>query len=141
MLVCLIKSKPSLNYQISFEVVVFIALSVQFLILLISANSFIYIFIILALISICSFALCYNKRGGRQTSLLYYFLSAIGSGFLLFGISFIYYVTGCENLSDLSFFLQNNTLAHGKLSMLKFGYIFFVCGLFIKMGTLVPFHI
>jgi NADH:ubiquinone oxidoreductase subunit 2 (subunit N) len=107
-LVILIKHKPALNHQIQFEIVVFIAISIHCLILLLSCNSLLYICLFLAMISLCSLALCYNLRVGRIISLLYYFLSAIGNGFLLFGTSFIYFITGCENLSDLSVFLSNN---------------------------------
>ena len=144
MLLYLIKTHYSLNYEIPFEAVALISVSVHSVLLLIShGDSFINIYVCIELLSICSILLSFNLKGGLKGSLIYYVLSAIGSGCLLFGISFMYFIVGGETFADLAVFFHHSlsTLAPWKLNILKFGYILFVCGIFIKLGTVVPFHL
>merc|ERR1712125_88638 len=63
-----------------------------------------------------------NKKIAVETGIRYYFLGGISSGLILYGISLFYGFSGKIRFSDLNL-----------------GIIFFLCGLFMKIG-LAPFH-
>lgn len=144
MLFYCIKQDKSLNYKIPFEVILFLTFSVQgILLLILNCNSFIMLYLNTELLSISSVILSFNLKAGLSGSLIYYVLSAIGSGCLLFGVGFIYFITGIESFPELCMFLHNSlsTLEPWKLNMLHIGYILFVSGIFIKIGSVAPFHL
>lgn len=144
LIVYMIKSNPPLNTQITTEVVFFFSASVLGLLaLIIYGNSFIKAYICIELISICSVLLSHKTQGGSKVSLMYYIMSAIGSGFLLFGISLMYYIIGGETLLEISRFFKTEVqhLDTWDVSLLRAGYILFFCGFFIKIGAVVPFHL
>jgi len=77
-----------------------------------------------------------NKKIVVETCIKYYIIGGISSACLLYGISYIYGITGKINLFDLILFFYEIKLSNFDLLP---GLFFFFVGLFIKLG-LAPFH-
>lgn len=107
--------------------------------LLISANSLVTIYLGLELISLSSYALVAldrNSRRGSEAAMKYFVLGSMASGMLLYGMSMIYGATGSLDLAEVS----SVVMARGTGDvMLVFGLVFLVVGLAFKLGV-VPFH-
>ncbi|MFO1432129.1 MAG: NADH-quinone oxidoreductase subunit NuoN [Candidatus Competibacteraceae bacterium] len=109
---------------------------------LVSANSFLMVYLGLELMSLATYALVALDRDSpvaSEAAMKYFVLGALASGMLLYGISMIYGATG-------SLDLQTVTAAVGGLSLQKtgdlvlvFGLVFLVVGVGFKLGA-VPFH-
>jgi NADH-quinone oxidoreductase subunit N len=107
--------------------------------LLISANSLITIYLGLELISLSSYALVAFDRDsprGSEAAMKYFVLGSMASGILLYGMSMIYGATASLNLYEIS--TAVGVLGSSDL-MLVFGLVFLVVGLAFKLGV-VPFH-
>jgi NADH-quinone oxidoreductase subunit N len=103
---------------------------------MISAGNFLMLYLGLELASIPLAILAgYEKMKNQsaEAGVKYIFLSALSSGILLFGISFIYGTTGTIDFHELA-----GKLGSESLSML--GFIFFIAGMGFKI-SLVPFHL
>jgi NADH-quinone oxidoreductase subunit N len=103
---------------------------------MISAGNFLMLYLGLELASIPLAILAgYEKMKNQsaEAGVKYIFLSALSSGILLFGISFIYGTTGTTDFSEIA-----GKLGSESLSML--GFIFFIAGMGFKI-SLVPFHL
>ena len=107
--------------------------------LLISANSLVMIYLGLELISLSSYALvAYDResKSGSEAAMKYFVLGSMASGMLLYGMSMIYGATGSLDLQEIA-------TAVGNLGredhLLIFGLVFLVVGLAFKLGV-VPFH-
>ncbi len=107
--------------------------------LLISANSLVMIYLGLELVSLSSYALVAfdrDSRTGSEAAMKYFVLGSMASGMLLYGMSMIYGATGSLDLYAISDAVANL----GKDDpMLVFGLVFLVVGLAFKLGV-VPFH-
>jgi len=107
--------------------------------LLISANSMLMIYLGLELISLSVYALvAFNRDSGRGTeaAMKYFVLGSMASGMLLYGMSMIYGATGSLDLPEIAKAIQ----AHGTNDiLLTFGLVFVVVGIAFKFGA-VPFH-
>lgn len=66
----------------------------------------------------------------------YFILGALASGFLLYGMSMLYGVTGSLDLIEIFRAVADPRINH---LVLAFGVVFIVAGLAFKMGV-VPFH-
>ena len=107
--------------------------------LLISANNLVTIYLGLELISLSSYALVAfdrESRRGSEAAMKYFVLGSMASGMLLYGMSMIYGATGSLDLQQISEGVGNR--GSGDL-MLVFGLVFLVVGLAFKLGV-VPFH-
>lgn len=107
--------------------------------LLISANSLVMIYLGLELISLSVYALvAFNREStrGAEAAMKYFVLGSMASGMLLYGMSMIYGATGSLGLSDIAAAIstQDNTDI-----LLVFGLVFVVVGIAFKFGV-VPFH-
>jgi NADH-quinone oxidoreductase subunit N len=103
---------------------------------MISAGNFLMLYLGLELASIPIAILAgYEKMKNQsaEAGVKYIFLSALSSGILLFGISFIYGTTGTVDFHEIA-----GKLTSDSLSML--GFIFFIAGMGFKI-SLVPFHL
>lgn len=107
---------------------------------MISANNLLILYIGLELFSLALIGLvALNRDSIRSTeaAMKYFILSALASGILLYGISFIF---GATNELQLDAVFRSIYAANGQNSgMLVFGLVFIVAGLVFKLG-LVPFH-
>ena len=107
--------------------------------LLISANSLVMVYLGLELISLSSYALVAFDRDsprGSEAAMKYFVLGSMASGMLLYGMSMIYGATGTLDLQMVAESIQGGG---GDNTLLVFGLVFLVVGLAFKLGV-VPFH-
>ncbi len=106
---------------------------------MISANHFLTLYMGLELLSLSLYAMVALNRDSAQASeaaMKYFVLGALASGLLLYGMSMIYGATGTLEISGVA-----NAIANAPVNrtVLVFGLVFLVAGLAFKLGV-VPFH-
>ena len=109
------------------------------MLIMISANSFLTVYLGLELLALCLYALVAFHRessAGAEAAMKYFVLGALASGMLLYGISMVYGATG-----QLTFPEVASVIASGDAdqTVLVFGLVFIVVGVSFKFGA-VPFH-
>ncbi|MCU7960731.1 MAG: NADH-quinone oxidoreductase subunit NuoN [gamma proteobacterium symbiont of Bathyaustriella thionipta] len=107
--------------------------------IMISAASFLSLYLGLELLALCLYALVAfqrNSASGSEAAMKYFVLGALASGLLLYGISMVYGATG-----QLGFAAIAERLQQGQVDavVMSFGLVFVVLGLAFKLGA-VPFH-
>jgi NADH-quinone oxidoreductase subunit N len=106
---------------------------------LVSANSLITLYLGVELLSLSQYAMvAFNRDSGiaAESAIKYFVLGSIASGALLFGMSMIYGVTGSLELGAVS----DAVTALGATQLgLLFGLSFLIVGVAFKFGA-VPFH-
>lgn len=107
--------------------------------IMISANSMLIIYLGLETLSLSLYALVAferNSASAAESAMKYFVLGAIASGSLLYGISWIYGLTGSLQFDEIAAAIQA-----GKASgvPLYFGLAFITAGIAFKFGA-VPFH-
>jgi NADH-quinone oxidoreductase subunit N len=121
-----------------FELPVLMLLATLGMMLMVSASSFIALYMGLELQSLALYVLAsFNRDSLRSTEagLKYFVLGALSSGMLLYGISLIYGFTGTTEFRGIA-----TAAAAGGIQIgLIFGLVFLVAGLAFKVGA-VPFH-
>lgn len=106
--------------------------------ILISAHSFLTVYLGLELLSLCMYAMVALQRDSMvasESAMKYFVLGAIASGMLLYGMSMVYGATGSLDLAvinKLALVKQHNIV-------LIFGLVFVIVGIAFKLGA-VPFH-
>jgi len=107
--------------------------------IMISGQSMLTIYMGLELLSLCLYALvAFDRDNARATeaAMKYFVLGALASGMLLYGMSMIYGMTGSLSITEISSaLLEQNT----KNPVLILGLVFIVAGLAFKFGA-VPFQ-
>ena len=119
-----------------FEFPILILLATIGMMIMVSANDLIAIFIGLELQSLTLYvlaALNRNHLASSEAGLKYFLLGALSSGLLLFGLSYIYGFTGNTNLNLIS-----TTVTSGNIGLI-IGIVFVCSGLAFKVSA-VPFH-
>jgi NADH-quinone oxidoreductase subunit N len=122
----------------SFEYPVMILLSTVGMMLMISANGMIGLYLGLELQSLAIYVLAaINRDNLRSTEagLKYFVLGALSSGMLLYGISLVYGYTGNTGFQEIATALGSGERQLG----LVFGLVFVLAGLAFKISA-VPFH-
>ncbi|WP_241086685.1 NADH-quinone oxidoreductase subunit NuoN [Candidatus Vondammii sp. HM_W22] len=107
--------------------------------IMISANSFLIIYLGLELLALSLYAMvAFNRDSveGSEAAMKYFVLGALASGMLLYGISMIYGATGSIEFSAVAQGVANPDV---NKVVLVFGLVFVVIGLAFKLGA-VPFH-
>ena len=107
--------------------------------LLISANSLIMVYLGLELLSLSSYALvAFNRdsKRGSESAMKYFVLGSMASGLLLYGMSMVYGATGSLELQAISEAIRGGP---ERDIVLVFGLVFLVAGVAFKLG-LAPFH-
>ena len=107
--------------------------------ILISANSFLTIYLGLELLSLSLYAMVALNRDSAlstEAAMKYFVLGALASGLLLYGMSMIYGATGSLMLTEISRALSQGAADR---TVVVFGLVFLVSGLAFKLGV-VPFH-
>lgn len=107
---------------------------------MISAYSFLTLYLGLELLSLCLYAMvAFNRDSGRgsEAAMKYFILGTIASGMLLYGMSILYGITGSLDLIEVSNHLI--TAGSGLNVPLVFALTFVVVALAFKLGA-VPFH-
>jgi NADH-quinone oxidoreductase subunit N len=107
---------------------------------MISAHSFLLVYLGLELLSLSLYAMiAFNRNSLRasESAMKYFVLGAMASGLLLYGISIFYGITGTLDLIELSSAVKGEMGEHPVA--LGFALTFIVVGLCFKLGA-VPFH-
>ncbi len=120
-----------------FEYSILITLATLGMLMMISANDLIALYIGLELQSLALYVVASIHRDDVKSSeagLKYFVLGALASGMLLYGASLIYGFTGNINFDAIATVLQGNA-ATGAV----FGLVFLMAGLAFKVSA-VPFH-
>jgi NADH-quinone oxidoreductase subunit N len=121
-----------------FEYPVLILLATLGMMLMISANDLIALYLGLELQSLALYVVAASNRDSvksTEAGLKYFVLGALSSGMLLYGISLIYGFTGHTQFQGVA-----TALAAGPVSVgVVFGLVFVIAGLAFKVSA-VPFH-
>jgi NADH-quinone oxidoreductase subunit N len=109
---------------------------------MVSAHSFLTLYLGLELLSLALYALvAFNRDSGRssEAAMKYFVLGAIASGMLLYGMSIIYGLTGSLDIAQI----HAQITAYGGEGQARvgilFGLAFVIIGIAFKLGA-VPFH-
>jgi len=106
---------------------------------MISANHFVTIYLGLELLSLALYAMVAMNRdsiASTEAAMKYFVLGALASGLLLYGMSMIYGATGTLEITAVAERLYGGGV---NKTLLVFGLVFLVSGLAFKLGV-VPFH-
>lgn len=109
---------------------------------MISANHFLTIYLGLELLSLSLYAMVAMNRDSvvsTEAAMKYFVLGALASGLLLYGMSMIYGGTGTLTIADVAREVARLPAGGADRSFLVFGTVFLVAGLAFKLGV-VPFH-
>lgn len=123
-----------------YALLIFGALGMMFLI---TSEELIVIFSSLELLSLCLYILtAFNKNERRSTEagIKYYVFGALSSAFLLFGLSYLYGLTGETSLTEIGKSLSAMTMDQSTKTILLMALVFTVVGFGFKVAV-VPFHL
>ena len=124
--------------RLKFEFPVLVLLAATGMLMMISANDLIALYVGLELQSLALYVLAAFDRHSARSSeagLKYFVLGALSSGMLLYGASLIYGFTGSTLFADIAATVQPSGVNLG----LVFGLVFLLAGLAFKISA-VPFH-
>ena len=125
-----------------FEYPVILVLATLGMLMMISANDLISLYLGLELQSLSLYVIAAFRRDDTRSSeagLKYFVLGAIASGLLLYGMSMIYGITGSLDIGQIAAFATSANLNSDQVLILNFGLVFLVIGVAFKFGA-VPFH-
>ena len=106
---------------------------------MISANSMLTLYLGLELMALSTYALVAMNRDRREcaeAAMKYFVLGALASGLLLYGMSMVYGATGTLDINGIFTAIYNGK---ANLSLLVFGLVFLISGIAFKLGA-VPYH-
>ncbi|MBI5436841.1 MAG: NADH-quinone oxidoreductase subunit NuoN [Nitrosomonadales bacterium] len=121
------------------EFMVLVLFAMLGMMVMISANNFISLYLGLELLSLSLYTLVALQRDSAtaiEAAMKYFVLGALASSLLLYGMSMLYGATGTLELGALTQAIQSGAADR---NLLVFGLVFVVCGLAFKLGV-VPFH-
>jgi NADH-quinone oxidoreductase subunit N len=121
-----------------FEFPVLVLFATLGMLLMVSASSFLALYMGLELQSLALYVLAAFDRDSARSSeagLKYFVLGALSSGLMLYGISLIYGFTGTTDFATVAAVIKQAGVHIG----LIFGIVFLIAGLAFKIGA-VPFH-
>ncbi|VAW86531.1 NADH-ubiquinone oxidoreductase chain N [hydrothermal vent metagenome] len=113
--------------------------SVLGMMVMVSANNLLTIYLGLEVLSLAMYAMVALNRDSSissEAAMKYFVLGAIASGMLLYGMSMLYGATGSLDHTEIASFVTQGSTDD---IVLKFALVFIVIGLAFKLGA-VPFH-
>lgn len=120
--------------------------SIVGMMLMVSANNLLMLYLGLELLSLCLYALvAFSRDDGNasEAAMKYFVLGAIASGMLLYGMSILYGLSGSLQLSEIAHAVIATTTGQGAENAqnigMVFALVFIVVALAFKLGA-VPFH-
>ena len=117
--------------------------SIVGMMLMVSANNLLMLYLGLELMSLCLYALvAFNRDNGNasEAAMKYFVLGAIASGMLLYGMSILYGLSGSLQLSEIALAVSQASEAGSAQNIgMVFALVFIVVALAFKLGA-VPFH-
>ena len=120
------------------EFFVFVVFTVLGMMVLVSANDFLTLYLGLELMTITFIILASYKRdsaAGAEAGIKYLILAGVSSAVLLYGLSLFYGLTGTLNIADIALLVKNN----GVTPAFVLGMVFVLAGFAFKISA-VPFH-
>ncbi len=121
-----------------FEFPVLVVFATLGMLLMVSASSFLALYLGLELQSLALYVLAAFNRDSVRSSeagLKYFVLGALSSGMMLYGISLVYGFTGSTDFAEVAQVVRQSPVSIG----LIFGIVFLISGLAFKVAA-VPFH-
>lgn len=122
----------------SYEYLVVMLFMLAGMLAMLSANDFLSFYVCFELVTICSYILIFKERDepfANEAGLKYFILGALGTGFLLYGISLLYGFVG-----DTNFIVVKKVLTEHKDNyILLISLVTILVGICFKL-SLVPFH-
>jgi NADH-quinone oxidoreductase subunit N len=118
---------------------VLVLLALLGIMIMISANDFLTMYLGLETLALCLYALVAFDRDskmGSEAAMKYFVLGALGSGMLLYGISMLYGATGGLGFPAIAEVVSAEGIEN---KVLVFGLVFVIIGIAFKFGA-VPFH-
>ncbi len=115
--------------------------SIVGMMLMISANNLLILYLGLELLSLCLYALvAFNRDDGNasEAAMKYFVLGALASGMLLYGMSILYGLSGSIQFADIAAAVNNSSGSTQHIGM-TFALVFIVVAIAFKLGA-VPFH-
>jgi NADH-quinone oxidoreductase subunit N len=141
----LIQQKYIIQQKINaYEINILMLISLLGLMVLISSNHFITLYLAIELQSLSFYILTASQKKSIlsvEGALKFFILGSIASGFILFGSSILYVITGSLNFNNIFLLLSNvNYIENIDLLLgILYGLIFIVIGILFKIGA-APFH-
>jgi NADH-quinone oxidoreductase subunit N len=126
--------KENINFGEYYSLLLF---AVMGMLLMVMANDILIIFIGLELMSVCFYVLAgflRLRQKSNESALKYFLLGAFMTGFILYGIAFIYGITGTTTLTQI---YLDTKMFKNYVFMIGIGLI--IIGFMFKIG-LFPFH-
>jgi len=124
------------------EFITLMLFSLLGMMVMVSANSFLTLYLGLELMSLCLYAMVALDRDSplaTEAAMKYFVLGALSSGLLLYGMSMIYGGTGSLVITDVAKQVARVYASPADRSILVFGLVFVLAGIAFKLGV-VPFH-
>jgi NADH-quinone oxidoreductase subunit N len=124
------------------EFITLLLFSLLGMMILVSAASFLTVYLGLELMSLCLYAMVALNRdsaASTEAAMKYFVLGALSSGLLLYGMSMIYGATGTLEIPAVAQEVAKLSVSAMDRNFLVFGLVFVVAGLAFKVGV-VPFH-
>jgi NADH-quinone oxidoreductase subunit N len=130
------------KFLLHFEFVIIFLLSLQSMLLLVSANDLIFIFLCVELQAFCFYILLglWRSNISFEATMRYFVFGVSTSLIFLLGISFLYGSLGVTNLTQIYILLPMYITSNSDNSLLIFGIALVFVGIFFKLGV-VPFHL
>lgn len=123
-----------------FEYYSLLMLATLGMMILVSANDLIVLYLGIELVSLCSYVLAGFMRDdlrSNEAGMKYLLIGTFGSVLLLYGITLIYATTGTTNFKEIIYVVNKNNLIESKLFLT--GLIFIASSFALKVGTF-PFY-
>jgi NADH:ubiquinone oxidoreductase subunit 2 (subunit N) len=130
------------DLSIVYEYLIILWISVFSLLILISANDFMLLFLALELQGLSAYVLTTAKMKNNystEAGLKYFTLNSFATGLALFGISLLYGISGSTNFGDLQEFFALNVVNNLFFNIAAISILLILSALFFKL-TLAPFH-
>nr|YP_010395046.1 NADH dehydrogenase subunit 2 [Phytopythium vexans]DAZ89483.1 TPA_asm: NADH dehydrogenase subunit 2 [Phytopythium vexans] len=128
----------------AYEINILMLISLLGLMVLISSNHFITLYLAIELQSLSFYILTASQKKSIisiEAALKYFILGSIASGFILFGCSILYVIIGSLNFNTIFLFISNIDFLKNTDLLLGIVYslVFIIAGILFKIGA-VPFH-
>lgn len=108
--------------------------------LMVSANNFLTMYLGMELMALCVYVLVGYQRDmlrSSEAALKYFVLGSLASCMLLYGVTFLYGVTGSLHFADVSAALEHDDVKNSIATMT--GLVFIIAGFAFKV-SMAPFH-
>lgn len=123
----------------SYEHTILMLLSTWGMLFIVSSYDLISMYLAIELQSLCFYVIAASRRNNEysvEAGLKYFILGALSSGFLLWGESLVYGITGITNFEEIAKYL----LLGEQTKALIIGFLFILVAFLFKLGA-VPFHL